>query len=372
MTAPAKKVNLKGLRLSALEEIMASHGHPAYRARQLFQWIYQKNVSDFKEMSDLSKAFRAWLEEHFELPRVTTAEAVHSDDGTVKYLVQLHDGEKVEAVFIPTENRNTLCVSTQVGCKQACAFCATGYQKFTRDLQSWEIVDQLLSLKFPGRVSNMVLMGMGEPFDNYANVIQALEILQHPMGCQIGKRHITVSTVGLVPQIQAFVDADVGKLAISLHGTTDEQRTRIMPVNKKYPLEHLLKSCRELRMPGRLRITWEYLMIDGINDTEEDAHRLAEILKGIPSKINLLAYNENHFVDFKRPPEARILKFQSILLGHNYTTTYRRSRGRDIAAACGQLHHASAAREKRIAELKATHQLLPVRPESNLATPVTQ
>lgn len=343
------KENLKGIRLADLEAKMKAHGHAAFRARQLFQWINQKKVNNFSEMTDLSKSFREWLTEHYVLPQVQVAEQMDSGDGTVKFLVRLEDGEKVEAVFIPTEGRNTLCVSTQVGCKMACAFCATGYQKFTRDLKSWEIVDQLLSLPFPAPVTNIVVMGMGEPFDNYENVIQALEIFHHPMGPQIGKRHITVSTVGLVPQIQAFVDADVGKLAISLHGTTDEQRTRIMPVNKKYPLENLLKTCRELRLPGRLRITWEYLMIDGINDTAEDAYRLAEILKGIPSKVNLLAYNENHFVDFKRPPEERILQFQRIMLSLGYTTTYRRSRGRDIAAACGQLHHASETRMKRAA-----------------------
>jgi 23S rRNA (adenine2503-C2)-methyltransferase len=352
MTSTPKE-NLKGLRLEALEAKMVEKGHPAFRGRQLFQWINQKNESDFSMMTDLSKSFRDWLSEHYVLPRVEVAEQHDSDDGTVKFLVRLEDGEKVEAVFIPTEGRNTLCVSTQVGCKMACAFCATGYQKFTRDLKSWEIVDQLLSLPFPGKVTNIVVMGMGEPFDNYENVIQSLEIFQHPMGPQIGKRHITVSTVGLVPQIQAFVDADVGKLAISLHGTTDEQRSRIMPINKKYPLEELLSNCRALRMPGRLRITWEYLMIDGINDSEEDALRLGEILRGIPSKVNLLAYNENSFVDFKRPPEKRILRFQSILLEMGYTATYRRSRGRDIAAACGQLHHASAARQKRLASLGA-------------------
>lgn len=345
------KENLKGLRSEALEARMVAIGQPAFRGRQLFQWINQKNESDFNKMTDLSKSFRDLLNERFCLPRVEVAERHDSDDGTIKFLVRLEDGEKVESVFIPTPGRNTLCVSTQVGCKMACAFCATGYQKFTRDLKSWEIVDQLLSLPFPGKVTNIVFMGMGEPFDNYAQVLEALEILRHPMGPQIGKRHITVSTVGLIPQIQAFVDADVGKLAISLHGTTDEQRTRIMPVNKKYPLDELLANCRALRLPGRLRITWEYLMIDGINDTEEDAVRLAEILRGIPSKINLLAYNENSFVDFKRPPESRILRFQSILLEKGYTATYRRSRGRDIAAACGQLHHASAARQRRAASM---------------------
>jgi 23S rRNA (adenine2503-C2)-methyltransferase len=219
----------------------------------------------------------------------------------------------------------------------ACTFCATGYQKFTRNLKTWEIVDQFLSLRTPAPVTNIVLMGMGEPFDNYDEVIRALEILQHPLGPKIGKRHITVSTVGITSKVQQFVDANLGKLAISLHGTTEEQRAAIMPINRKYPLQELMDTCRQLRFKGQGRVTFEYVLLKGINDTDEDAHRLAKLVHDIPCKINLLAYNENPYVAFKRPAEERVLAFQNILLNKGLTATYRRSRGRDIAAACGQL-----------------------------------
>lgn len=338
----SEKINLKGRTVEELELLMESIGQPKFRGRQLFIWINQKKESEFENMTDLAKSFRKVLAEKCALPKITVADRQDSDDGTVKFLVRLEDDRKVEAVFIPTEGRNTLCISTQVGCKMACSFCATGYQRFTRDLKSWEMVDQLLTLDFPAPVSNIVFMGMGEPFDNYDEVVRALKIFQHPMGPQIGKRHITVSTVGVVPKIREFVQAKLGRLAISLHGTTDEQRSRIMPVNRKYPLAELLEACRNAGFDNRDRITFEYLLIEGINDAEEDAYRLIELMKGIPCKINLLAYNENSFIDFKRPPERVILNFQRILLDNNITTTYRRSRGRDIAAACGQLHHKHA------------------------------
>jgi 23S rRNA (adenine2503-C2)-methyltransferase len=237
----------------------------------------------------------------------------------------------------------------------ACTFCATGYMKFTRNLKAWEIVDQLLSLDFPAPVTNIVMMGMGEPFDNYDEVIRALEIFQDPSGPQIGKRHITVSTVGITSKVQQFIDANVGKLAISLHGTTEEQRAKIMPINRKFPLAGLMETCRNLKFKGRLRVTFEYILIKGLNDSDEDARRLVSLVEGIPCKINLLAYNENPFVDFKRPAEDRVLAFQNILLRAQLTATYRKSRGRDIAAACGQLRTeaeqraAMAARAQRAA-----------------------
>jgi 23S rRNA (adenine2503-C2)-methyltransferase len=332
------KENLKGLTLAELEAKMVSIGHSAFRGRQLFRWINLRRESDFHKMTDLHKSFRDELDQKFELPKVKLKKAeISREDGTAKYLVELGDGETVEAVFIPSQERNTLCVSTQVGCKMACTFCATGYMKFTRDLKAWEIVDQLYSIDFPAPISNIVLMGMGEPFDNYDEVIKSLEIFTHPMGAQIGKRHITVSTVGLTPKIQAFLDANVAKLAISLHGTTEEQRSKIMPISRKHSLDELMETCRTVRIPGRNRITFEYILIRDFNDSDEDAHRLAKLLRGIPSKINLLAYNENPFINFKRPDEKRVLSFQNILLNQGYTATYRRSRGRDIAGACGQL-----------------------------------
>ncbi len=332
-----KKEIIKGLPIEELEAKMVAIGQPAFRGRQLFSWIYSKREADFSKMTDMNKEFRAYLNEKYELPTIKVVEEQHSSDGTAKYLVQLADGEKVESVFIPSEDRATLCVSTQVGCKMACTFCATGYQKFTRDLKAWEIVEQLTSIQFPKPVTNIVMMGMGEPFDNYDEVIKALKILQHPMGVALGKRHITVSTVGLNHNISRFVDANLGKLAISLHGTTDEQRSKLMPINKKYPIKSLMDVCRNLNFKGKLRVTFEYILFAGLNDSDEDAYRLIELVKGIPNKINLLAYNENDFIDFKRPSEERILRFQNILLAHNLTATYRRSRGRDIAAACGQL-----------------------------------
>jgi len=329
---------LKGIPLEALEAKMVAMGHSAFRGRQLFRWINQVRETDFMKMTDLGKDFRQELDEKFYLPKVTVAEERPSDDGTVKYLVKLLDGSTVESVFIPFEERNTLCVSTQVGCKMACTFCATGYMKFGRNLESWEIVDQLISVNFPAKITNMVFMGMGEPFDNYDEVIKSLQILSHPMGPQIGKRHITVSTVGITTKVQDFATTGLGKLAISLHGTTDEQRSSIMPINKKFPLAELMKTCRETVYRGRDRVTFEYVMLAGINDSDEDARRLVKLVEGLPCKINLLAYNENPFINLKRPPEERVLKFQRILLDKNLTATYRRSRGRDVAGACGQLH----------------------------------
>lgn len=344
-----EKENLKGLPIELLEAKMEALGQPKYRARQLYRWLYVERVNDFAKMTDISKAFRAVLEEKFCIPSLGIATEQRSIDGTVKFLVQLPDGEKVETVYIPTEDRATLCVSTQVGCKMACTFCATGYQKFTRDLKAWEIVEQLMSISFPEPVTNIVMMGMGEPFDNYDEVVKALQIFQDPRGLKIGKRHITVSTVGITPKIQHFLSSNVGRLAISLHGTTDEQRQEIMPMNKKYPLTEILDICRNAEMKARERITFEYILIKDFNDSDEDAYRLAKILKDIPNKVNLLAYNENPFVPYKRPTEDRILKFQNILLGLEMTATYRRSRGRDIAAACGQLRTEDAKRIPKVA-----------------------
>jgi 23S rRNA (adenine2503-C2)-methyltransferase len=331
------KENLKGRPLEELEARFTELGHPTFRSRQLFRWIYKERQNDFSQMTDLSKAFRAELDAAFSLPSLSIAQKMESADGTIKFLVQLPDGEKVESVYIPTEGRVTLCISAQVGCKMACTFCATGYMKFTRNLKSWEIVDQLLSVPVPRPITNIVMMGMGEPFDNYDEVMKALQIIQDPRGIKIGKRHITVSTVGLTKQMQPFVDAHLGKLAISLHGTTDEQRATIMPINRRYPIGELMETCRNLKFKGRGRVTFEYLLIRDFNDSDEDAHRLVELVKGFPCKINLLAYNENPFIHFKRPDEERVLAFQHILINNFLTATYRKSRGRDIAAACGQL-----------------------------------
>ncbi len=344
--SPSVKENLKGYPIQELEQKIVEQGHSPFRGRQLFRWIYQRRVNDFSQMTDLSKDFRSELDQKYVLPQVTVATHQQSNDGTIKYLVALEDNEKVEAVFIPQEDRNTLCISTQVGCKMGCTFCATSYMGFTRNLKSWEMVDQLISLPTPAPVNNIVLMGMGEPLDNFDEVMKAMAIFQDPMGPKIGKRHITLSTVGLTNRIQKFVDTNLGNLAISLHGTTDEQRATIMPVNRKYPIEGLMDCCRNLKFKSRRRVTFEYLLIRDFNDTNEDAHRLASLVSDFPCKINLLAYNENPFVGFKRPKDERIFAFQNILLNKGLTATYRQSRGRDIAAACGQLRTSETRRPK--------------------------
>lgn len=365
--AEQQKENLKGLPLAELEARIVELGHPPFRARQLYRWIYKELETEFEKMTDLSKDFRRDLKEKFCLPQIQVSETRPSEDGTVKYLVKLEDGNEVESVYIPTESRTTLCVSTQVGCKMACTFCATGYQKFVRDLKAWEIVDQLMSLPHERPITNIVLMGMGEPFDNYEEVIRALKLFNDPLGLKIGKRHITVSTVGITDKIQTFIDASLGKLAISLHGTTDKQRSEIMPINAKFPLDELIQTCRNLKFRGTERVTFEYILIKNFNDSDEDAYRLIELLKGISNKVNLLAYNENPFIDFKRPAEERVLRFQNILLKHHLTVTYRRSRGRDVAAACGQLRIEAENRLKRQAweKLKGT-------PRSHFSTSVPE
>ncbi len=344
--SPDVKENLKGLTVQEMEAKSVEIGHAPFHGRQLFRWINQRKVSDFSLMTDLSKDFRTKLAEKFYLPQVTVATKEESKDGTIKFLVGLEDNEKVEAVYIPFEDRNTLCISTQVGCKMGCTFCATGYMGFTRNLKSWEMVDQLLHLPTPKEVSNIVLMGMGEPLDNFDEVMKAMAIFQDPMGPKIGKRHITLSTVGLTNKIQKFVDTNLGNLAISLHGTTDEQRALIMPVNRKYPIAGLMDCCRNLKFKSRRRVTFEYLLIRDFNDSDEDAYRLASLVSDFPCKINLLAYNENPFIDFKRPKDERIIAFQNILLSKDLTATYRLSRGRDIAAACGQLRTAETTNKK--------------------------
>lgn len=326
---------LKGMPLADLERVIENAGHSRYRARQLFRWINQRRVNTYDEMTDLSRSFRKEIKQSYTLACLKIVKQQASSDGTIKFVIELHDNKQVEAVYIPFENRSTLCISTQVGCKMACQFCATGYQKFTRDLMAWEIVEQLFCVGL--KVTNIVLMGMGEPFDNYDEVMKALQIFSDPLGPQIGKRHITVSTVGISSKIEGFIEADIAKLAISLHATTDEQRARIMPINRKYPLRDLMTLCRQLNMRKGIRLTFEYVLLDGVNDSDEDARRLVRLVADIPCKINLLAYNENPFIDMKRPSEERVLSFQRILLDANLTATYRRSRGRDIAAACGQL-----------------------------------
>lgn len=329
------KKNIKSFTLEELSSLMVQNGESAYRGRQIFRWIYRERKNNFLEMTDISKRFRNYLSENYSIPTLQVIDEKKSNDGSVKYLIKLNDENLIESVFIPLPDRNTFCVSTQVGCKMKCAFCATGQRKFIRNLDEWEIVDQLLCTNTPKPVTNVVFMGMGEPFDNFDNVIKAIKIIT--TGLEIGKRHITVSTVGIIPYIEKFWDLDIAKLAISLHGTTEEQRKAVIPISGKYTLLDIIKTCENLKPKKRQRITFEYLLIKDFNDSDADALRLSKLLANTKSKINLLAYNENPPLDFKRPSEERITNFQNILRSKNYTVTYRQSRGRDVFGACGQL-----------------------------------
>ena len=345
-------VCLKEFTPAELEAWVELAGQPAYRARQLLKWVYGRRVEEFQEMSDLSRDFRAWLAEHTRpscLERVTVATA---EDGTRKFLFRLDDGETVEAVLIPDGDRRTLCVSSQVGCAFDCRFCLTGRGGFRRNLSAGEIVDQICAarreLGAEEKITNLVLMGMGEPLANYAQVIKALEIITSESGPSISTRKITLSTVGLVPEMERLVRHIPINLAVSLHGSDNETRSALMPVNRRYPLEELLEACRLLPLRKRQRITFEYLLIDGVNDSDSAARRLARILNGIRAKINLIPFNEHAELPFRQPSPERVEAFQAVLLAKHYTVTIRKSRGAGILAACGQLR--SAARDYHVVE----------------------
>jgi len=332
-----EKVDVKDFCLEELESFLGGMGKEKYRARQIFKWLYQKGAVSFDEMTNLSKEFRAELATRARISSLAPERTEVSADGTKKYLFMLEDGLSVESVLIPDEERATLCVSTQVGCAMGCRFCLTGTFRLQRNLRCSEIVNQVCSVVKTERVTNIVLMGMGEPLANLDNVVRALKIMVSPDGFQISNRRVTVSTSGLVPEIARLGQAVTVNLAVSLNATTDEQRDVLMPVNRKYPLAELIEACRNFPLPNRRMITVEYVMIRGINDTLEDARRLVKLLKGIPSKINLIPFNEYEGSAYGTPEQASIDAFHRYLLDRNLTVITRASRGRDISAACGQL-----------------------------------
>ncbi len=335
--------NLRDYTLEELEALFATRGLPGYRGRQVFKWLL-KPVSDFAELTDLPKNLRQELAQEFSLfiPAIKKVET--AQDGTQKLALELADGEVIECVLIPEEDHFTLCVSSQVGCAMGCAFCLTARMGFKRNLWPHEILGQVLRAKEllnqKGSLKplrNIVFMGMGEPLANYENLIKTLKTLLHPKGFNFSKRRVTVSTAGLVPQIKRLGHDVTVRLAVSLHAARDEIRSRLMPINKRYPLTELLEACRSFPLPRGWRITFEYILLKGINDTVEDARRLADILRGIPAKINLIPFNEHPLLPFKCPEERVILAFQETLLARGFVATVRKSRGRDISAACGQL-----------------------------------
>jgi 23S rRNA (adenine2503-C2)-methyltransferase len=355
----AGRIQLIGLSLPTLQEALAAHGLPAFRAKQLWHWIYHRGVRDFEAMGNLPKDMRALLSERYSIDRPSVDVEQVSSDGTIKWLLTMADGQKVETVYIPEAERGTLCVSSQVGCTLTCRFCHTGTQALVRNLGGHEILQQIMhardvlgewpdaSDKQGRELTNIVMMGMGEPLYNYENVAGALKICMDETGLGISKRRITLSTSGVVPQIRQCGE-DLGvNLAISLHATTNEQRSSLMPINNKYPLEELLDACRTY--PGaneNRRITFEYVMLKGVNDTDDDARRLSVLLKGIPSKVNLIPFNGWDGSGFECSERERIVSFARILDRAGYDAPIRRARGADILAACGQLKSASVRARK--------------------------
>lgn len=333
---------LKDYTKDELVEILKGMGEPRFRATQLFKWIYQKGITDFFRMTDISKLSQRKFDATFLPSSVAVERSETSRDGTTKYLYRLSDGRAVEGVLIPDPPRLTLCVSTQVGCRMGCAFCKTARMGWIRDLSAGEIVDQVCQVNAligPKRkITNIVFMGMGEPLDNLDNTLKAIEILGSAEGLQFSHRRLTVSTCGLVDKLTGLGDVTKRfRLAVSLNAADDETRTRLMPVNRKYPISRLLDACRAISLRNRERITFEYVLLKGVNDRRKDAKALVKLFHGFKVKINLIPFNEADGIPFERPDESAVLAFQKVLLDAHMTAIIRGSRGDDISAACGQL-----------------------------------
>src|SRR5215469_5024229 len=351
------RANLVGLDRDELTAELARIGEPAFRARQLWHWIYHRGVTEFAAMTTLSKAFRERLAERYVVDRPAAAVDRQSTDGTRKWLLRFADGNEVETVHIPEEDRGTLCVSSQIGCTLTCRFCHTGTQRLVRNLGAAEILGQLMLARdalgeWPsppdGRlISNIFMMGMGEPLYNYDNVAKALRIAMDGEGIAISKRRITLSTAGVVPMIRR-AGAELGvNLAISLHAVTDELRDRIVPINKKYPIAELMEACRGYPgLSNARRITFEYVMLKGVNDSPADARALVKLIEGVPAKVNLIPFNPWPGAPFECSSNAAIAAFSDIVFNAGYASPVRTPRGRDIMAACGQLKSASIRQRK--------------------------
>jgi len=370
---PDGPINLVGLTREALKEALIAAGSPEKQVKmrlgQLWQWIYEKGVRDFEQMTNLSKDYRAFLAEHFviAIPEVVSKQV--SRDGTRKYLVRIAGGHEVETVYIPESDRGTLCISSQVGCTLTCSFCHTGTQKLVRNLTAGEIIGQVMLARddlgewpAPGRnpatsarlLSNIVLMGMGEPLYNFENVRDAMKIAMDPEGIQLSRRRITLSTSGVVPEI-ARTATEIGcLLAVSFHATTDAVRDKLVPINKRWNIEVLLDALRDYpKASNSERITFEYVMLKGINDSDADAHRLVELIKGIPAKVNLIPFNPWPGAPYERSSNNRINAFSEIVYQAGYASPVRKPRGEDIFAACGQLKSATERARKSRKDITA-------------------
>ena len=339
-----KKTDFTNFTLSQLTDFVESISLPKYRGKQIFAWLYRPHVADFSQMTDLTKGLRETLASQASFHWPDIADVERSKDGTVKFGFKLEDNSYIESVLIPEDDRNTLCVSSQVGCAMGCEFCLTGGMGFKRNLTPGEIVGQVVRVRdwlydddSEPALNNLVFMGMGEPLANFDNLLVSLEILTNQHGLNFSERRITVSTCGLVPKIIELGQKTKANLAVSLHSVDDSVRSNLMPINNKYPVAEVLEACKNFPIPKRKRIMFEYILIKDLNDSVSDAENLAEKLRDIPCKINLLPYNETEALSFQRPSDEKIELFQKTLWKTGYTVLVRSSRGSDISAACGQL-----------------------------------
>jgi 23S rRNA (adenine2503-C2)-methyltransferase len=335
------KADLKGMSLAETEAWVEAQGLPAYRAKQVRQWLFKGLVASFKDMTNIAKGLRAQLEEKARITHLVQEKTQVSKDRTTKFLFKLEDGHFIETVLIPERGHFTLCISSQAGCAMGCRFCLTARQGLKRNLTAAEIVDQVVhvkrSMSEPDRLTNIVFMGMGEPLANYDAVVRALGNLISEEGMNFSHRTVTLSTCGLVPQIRRLGKEVRVNLAVSLNAADDETRSYLMPVNRKYPLKSLVEALKEFPVLNRRMITFEYVLVGGINDRDEDARRVAALLKGLRAKINLIALNPHPDVGLAPPAPERVLRFQESLIKHHFTVMIRKSKGQDISAACGQL-----------------------------------
>jgi 23S rRNA (adenine2503-C2)-methyltransferase len=334
--------DLAGLELHELEHELDARGIPRFHAGQLYRWIFKRGVTEFDLMTDLSKTLRVRLQDEFVLSTPGLASDERSSDGTRKFVLRLADGKRIESVFIPDTPSMTFCISTQVGCAMACDFCLTGKMGLVRHLTAAEIAGQVRVLAAATNLLdfpfNIVLMGMGEPLHNYDETMKALRMLRSEPGLAISPRRVTLSTVGIVPGLEKLArEPLMPNLAISLHATTDEQRTQLVPPNRKYPLASIIDACRRFPLKNRNRITFEYVLLAAVNDTPDDARRLVKLLSGIKAKVNLIPLNPAPGIPYERPSDDRVNRFAQILADRHVTVSVRKSRGRDIRAACGQL-----------------------------------
>jgi len=350
-------IDIKSLLFNELEEELHKLGEPSYRARQITDWLYKKRVDSIEKMTDVPQSLRERLAAKFSFSKIDVVRVLGSRDTTRKFLFRLSDANLIESVLIPASpalygeksDRRTICISTQVGCAYGCRFCASGLEGFSRNLRANEIIDQIIAIERASgeKIDNIVFMGMGEPLANFENTMRAIRIVNAPWALGIGARHITVSTSGLAPQIRKLADDPLQiRLAVSLHGATDEVRNQIMPINRKYNIETLLSACDYYTAHKNQRLTFEYILIAGVNDADEQAHLLAQHARRLFAKVNLIPYNTVDGLEWSRPSRNRQEKFLSILRAHKIAATLRREKGHDIDAACGQLRLQTSRNER--------------------------